>query len=191
MYELNHAWLHGFEVTNQDNTSVFIKVALSCVTCDIPTTRKVCGFLSHHASMGCNKCLKKFPVWDKRTYYHGFNIHTEEWTLRTLPQHVVNLEEINEEFIKTKINEKETQYGIHYSVLLDLPYFDQVNFTAIDNLYLGSGKHVFDVWIDKKILSNQNLAILQNRINEFKVPCGIGRILSTMTCYSGIPSTMS
>ena len=186
VHELNHAWVHGFEVTNQDNTSVFIKVALSCVTCDIPATRKVCGFLSHHASMGCNKCLKKFPVRDKRTYYHGFNINTEEWTSRTLSQHVADLEEIKKEVTKTKIKEKESQYGIRYSVLLDLPYFDPVDFIAIDvmhNLYLGSGKHVFDVWIDKKILSKQNLAVLQNRINEFKVPCDIGRVPSTMSCY--------
>ena len=39
-------------------------------------------------------------------------------------------------------------YCIRYTVLLDLPYFNPIDFTAIDsmhNLYLGSGKHVFNV----------------------------------------------
>lgn len=124
----------------------------------LPAISLVSGFLSYHASMGCNKCLKKFSVQDKRTQYHGFNIHIEEWTLRTRPQHVANQEEINKEVTKTKIKEKELQYGICYSVLLDLPYFDPVDFTAIDvmhNLSWVWANMYFDVWIDKKILSNQ------------------------------------
>jgi len=67
IFELNHAWLHGIEVSKSDGIPINIKVALSCITCDIPASRKVCGFLSHNAAMGCNKCFKKFPVIDKKT----------------------------------------------------------------------------------------------------------------------------
>ena len=39
----------------------FCHLAVLCVTCDIPACRKPCGFLSFSATMGCNKCKKKFP----------------------------------------------------------------------------------------------------------------------------------
>lgn len=40
--------------------SVMIRLALTCVVCDLPATRKVCGFLSYCALHGCSKCLKEF-----------------------------------------------------------------------------------------------------------------------------------
>ena len=36
--------------------SKLIPCALLCVAYDIPTGRKVCGFLSHSASLGCSRC---------------------------------------------------------------------------------------------------------------------------------------
>ena len=77
--ELQEAWDHGFKNTmSPQNIPVRIKLALSCVACDIPASRKVCGFLSHNASLGCNKCLKHFPCsFGKATDYSGFK--PEEW----------------------------------------------------------------------------------------------------------------
>jgi hypothetical protein len=40
----------------------FVLVALLCIACDIPAARKVAGFLSHNATFGCSRCLKRFPV---------------------------------------------------------------------------------------------------------------------------------
>ena len=37
-----------------------VQCALLCCACDLPAGRKVCGFLSHSASLGCSKCLKLF-----------------------------------------------------------------------------------------------------------------------------------
>ena len=48
----------------------------------------------------------------------------------------------------------ESKYGLRYFILLDLPYFDPVRVTAIDtmhNLYLGTGKHAFKIWINLRI----------------------------------------
>ena len=36
-----------------------IRDALFCVTCDVPATRKACGFLGHNTRMGCSKCIKE------------------------------------------------------------------------------------------------------------------------------------
>ena len=38
------------------------RAALLCVACDIPASRKVCGFTGHHSKMGCNKSNKAFGV---------------------------------------------------------------------------------------------------------------------------------
>lgn len=60
--ELKVAWNEGFVLQSykEKNSSIF-KVALMCVGCDIPSTRKLCGFLGHSAILGCSKCYKSFP----------------------------------------------------------------------------------------------------------------------------------
>ncbi len=50
------------------------KACLLCVACDIPASRKVCGFTGHNSVHGCNKCTKTFltgSVGDK-TGFLGF-----------------------------------------------------------------------------------------------------------------------
>ena len=37
-----------------------VRGMLSCVSSDLPATRKICGFASHSATMGCSKCYKSF-----------------------------------------------------------------------------------------------------------------------------------
>jgi len=57
---------------------------------------------------------------------------------------------------KSALHTAEANAGVRYSVLLDLPYFDPVTFTVIDpmhNLYLGTAKHVFKLWIEKETLN--------------------------------------
>ena len=55
--ELKQGW-KGFSVLTSEGVQVNIRVALSCIACDIPATRKVCGFIGHHASLACNKCFQ-------------------------------------------------------------------------------------------------------------------------------------
>ena len=44
--ELYHAWFNGFELYSpKDNQTHNYKCALLCIGCDIPATRKLCGFL--------------------------------------------------------------------------------------------------------------------------------------------------
>ena len=55
-----------------------IRCALTCITCDLPATRKVCGFTSFSSLLGCSKCQKKFPcaAFGKKSDYSGFNRDT-------------------------------------------------------------------------------------------------------------------
>ena len=179
--------IHRLLSIKEDDFDLYVVcLALSCVTCDIPATRKVCGFLSHNAALGCNKCLKKFNVkFGERTDYSGFN--REDWLPRTLEQHVTCIEKINKEVTKTGRQAAESQYGVRYSALLDLPYFDPLDCTAIDsmhNLFLGTGKHVFGVWVDLDILTKQNLKELEGKIKLFHVPHDVGRLPSHLSYYN-------
>ena len=70
-----------------------------------------------------------------------------------------------------------TKYGVYYSSLLQLENFNPLRFTAIDpmhNLFLGTAKHVFKLWIEKNLLSKKDLKVLEDRINSFDVGTGIG-----------------
>ena len=49
--ELQKFW-SGVKLSTTEGSKV-IRVALTCIACDIPATRKVCGFLSHNACKGC------------------------------------------------------------------------------------------------------------------------------------------
>ena len=56
-----------------------------------------------------------------------------------------------------------------------------MEYTTIDimhNMFLGTGKHVFSVWIETNTLTRQNLEEIERRIKLFKIPKGVGRLPS-------------
>ena len=148
--DLKEGWNVGFRIKTSFNNDITIRVALACVSCDIPASRKVCGFLSHNAAYGCNKCLKKFNVrFGSRGDYSGFD--RENWVLRTAQQHRQQVDEVCTHVTKTALRACESKYGVRFSALLSLPYFDPITFTAIDvmhNLFLGTAKHMLELWMD-------------------------------------------
>ena len=151
--ELLTAWNVGFPLnvphpTGQDMQTV-IRVALTCVACDIPASRRVCGFLGHRATLGCNKCLKEFKCMQENnsswTNYAGFD--RSEWTLRTDQMHQQSCKEIITQFeehgTKTALEEVQSQKGLRYS-LLELPYFDATRYPVC--FVLQNGDTLFASW---------------------------------------------
>ena len=170
--ELNEYYTEGFLALTPFNTRIRIRLALCCVACDIPATRKVCGFLSHNANLGCNKCYKDFST-------HSPLFDRSNWKLRTAIEHRQECQKINLEVTKTKLRAAESQYGVRFCALLRLGYYDSIKFVAVDlmhNLLLGTAKHMFCTWIDLGLLSNSNLEKLDLLINDFVVPNNIGRL---------------
>ena len=155
-----------------------VRCALICVACDMPASRKTCGFLGHTAKLGCSKCKKVFPggVGDKS--YAGFD--RENWHARSNGDHRSSIALINQSRNKTERAQLESEHGCRLSVLLDLPYFDAVRMTIIDpmhNLFLGTAKHmVKNVWIKQNIITKSSLPVIQKVIDDMKVPTDIGRI---------------
>lgn len=160
---------------------------MTCVTCDIPATRKVCGFLSFNAELGCNKCLKKFKVGFRQPAdFSGYN--RETFVSRTNSEHRENVHSVISKNTKTAQKKAESEHGVRHSVLMDLSYFDPIRFVSIDvmhNLYLGTAKHCFNVWIEKEILTKIILINMERKINLFCLPDGIGRIPSGISSAYG------
>ena len=69
---------------NSGSTLCCVRAMLVCVSCDLPATRKVCGFQNFNARLGCSKCLKEFPTvnFGKKPNYGGFKC--EKWPLRDI-----------------------------------------------------------------------------------------------------------
>ena len=87
--------------------NVIVKGALLCVACDIPASRKVCGFLGHNANLGCSKCLKRFPGGFGSKDYSGFD--RTLWPERTLSEHKVNVMRIRQCTTKTERDKLQTE----------------------------------------------------------------------------------
>ena len=155
-----------------------VRCALLCIACDIPASRKVCGFLGHSANLGCSKCLKMFPGSVGKKDYSGFERHL--WKQRCLEEHTKNIHEIRQCKTKTARNTLESKYGCRYSKFLDLCYFDPIRMTIIDpmhNLYLGSAKLVLKrIWIEQGLLSSKSLDVVQDRIDSILSPPYLGKI---------------
>ncbi len=63
---------------------VLVRAVLSCIACDIPGARKVCGFLGHNAWLGCSICLKQF-LTESFGQHPGFI--RSEWPQRSIDVH--------------------------------------------------------------------------------------------------------
>ena len=168
----------GFYV-NTPAGRVKIRAVLACITCDLPATRKVCGFSNYNALKGCSKCFKSFPTASlgSKPDYSGFNC--ESWPLRELAVHVQKANEARNAKTATERRALERSYGCKYSVLLELPSFDIVRYHVVDpmhNLFLGLAKHTTKLWSDLGVLSNRDFIEIQDRVDSMCVPSKIGRI---------------
>ena len=77
--------------------------------------------MSHNATLGCNKCLKKFNAsFGSRCDYSGYD--RENWVLRTVQQHRQQVDEICTHVTKTALRACESKYGVRFSTLLSLSY---------------------------------------------------------------------
>ena len=153
------------------------RAALLCVACDMPASKKICGFTAHNARRGCNKCTKEFQTRGigEATDYSGF----EPCRGRNIIDHRRNIEEIQAQTTQELRNAKESLYGARYSDLLRLPYFDCIRFTIIDpmhNLFLGTAKRMMEMWLELSLLTRADLEKVQQKVYSTNVPSNIGRL---------------
>ena len=107
------------------------------------------------------------------------NLNITDWIPRTKAQ----CQEIGKKHRNSKTAQEqkhlEREFGIRYSVLSDLPYFDLPRMCIIDpmhNLLLGTAKHVLEIWKTLNILSPADFDTIQERVNGFITPSDIRRL---------------
>ena len=107
-----------------------------------------------------------------------------KWPPRTDEEHIELAKDIQSQTTKTSKEAKESEYGVRYSTLFELPYWKPVTMHCIDglhNLYLGSSKGTFEVMIDTGVLDYQKLKEIDSRMTRLKLPTDIGRIPHSMS----------
>ena len=180
--ELNTLWQEGLQVNSPDVPSpILLRAALLCSSCDIPVTRKVCGFYGHMARLGCSKCTKEFnehPITG-RISFGGLDVF---WPLRNEEEHREQAYEGMRQVSRSARDKVEGKYGSRFSALMHLEYFDCVRFHLIDpmhNLFLGTAKHVMkNVWLSEEnpIIPKSLYGALQEKVDKCIVPSSLGRI---------------
>ena len=121
--------------------------------------------------------LKDFKRNGDLTNYSGFDLNS--WPFCTSADHRINARRYLQCKTKTEGIQFEHEHGLQFSVLLDLSYFDIIATCAIDpmhNLFLGTSKHVMEVWQKANIISAQVLGIIQDIVNSMFLPSDFGRI---------------
>ena len=157
-----------------------IRALLSCVMCDLPATRKVCGFSNYNARRGCSKCLKEFPTdrFGLKPNYSGYDCNN--WVPRDITTHRTNAFAHYCAATATERNDIERSYGSKYSELLNLPFFDIVRYHVVDpmhNIFLGIAKHSLKTWKDLHIIDDKkDYAVIQEKVDSMNPPFKLGRI---------------
>ena len=160
-----------------------------CAACDVPAARKVCGFVGHGSTRGCSRCLTKFPTTEfkKKPDYSNFN--RESWKLRTKSKHQKWCKKYSLCNTRTGQIESEWKYGIRFSCLAKLPYFDCSRMCIVDpmhNLLLGTAKRLMKIWLALEILDEKKLLSIQEVVDGFTTPIDIGRVpLKIASKFSG------
>ena len=120
-------------------------VKLTTSQSGIPLTYRGAVILAssgHSAHRGCSKCFKYFPSsFGEKTDYSGFE--RDLWPPCHNRSHRIHAEMVRKASTQSKHDELAKKYGVYYSCLLQLEYFDAVRFTSIDsmhNLFLGTAK---------------------------------------------------
>ena len=133
---------------------------------------------------------KEFPSPSKGVVdYSGFN--RVEFVSRNVTSHRANCRSVLNECLKTKIRSKEAKFGVRYSVLLQLPYFDPVRYTVIDIMHnlllaIGTGKHMFKVWLKLEVLNKHNLDKIDKISKLICTPHSMGRLpINILSNYGG------
>ena len=171
--ELNKSYLEGIDVTSSNGISVKIRVLLSCISCDIPATRKVCG---HNARLGCNKCLKEFNVSSKPIDFSGYD--RSKWEPRTASKHRSDCSKVEKCITKTSVQEMKSKLGV---ALLKLSYYNPIELLKLCIIFFFGQPNMFCVWIEKGLLSKHHLSTIDQITSQFVVPSNTGRLPLNMS----------
>jgi len=167
--------------------SVHVRACLICVSCDIPASRKVCGFVGHSTKLGCSKCFCEFD------HLKGGGLRCSgtfgKWRLRSISEH----REKCDEYLKCQTLHAQkvfaSENGIRFSSLIDIDYFDPIRSHVVDpmhNLLLGTAKHMLEVWQKVGLINSNCFGVIESMASLLVCPHDVGRLpLKIGSSFSG------
>ncbi|RDX39689.1 hypothetical protein OH76DRAFT_1367271 [Lentinus brumalis] len=125
------------------------RAALIPLICDILAAKQVTGLGAHGSKFFCSFCYL--------TLDHIEDFDRSKWPERDLRDHILHAEQWRDAMSAQERKDLFDLYGIRWTELLRLPYWDPIRYTVVDsmhNLYLGLLKnHCRDIWgIDVDVL---------------------------------------
>ena len=156
-----------------------MRATLACITCDLPATRKVCGFSNYNSTFGCSKCMKEFltPAFGNKPLYGGFDC--DSWTPRDTSTHKNKALECQRASTNSERRSIWRECGVKYSELLLIPHFNLIRCHVVDPMhcvFLGLAKHTMKTCTDKGILLAKDFVLLQEKVDCMVPPPRIGCI---------------
>ena len=156
-----------------------LRATLACIVCDLPATRKVCGFANFNSKFGCSKCMKQFPTssFGAKPDYSGYD--WAKWLKRDIDNHRQKAIECKNATTNTERKKILQECGVKYSEIIMIPEFDIIRSHVIDPmhcLFLGLAKHTIQTWKEKGVLSHNKFKLLQEKVDSIIPPSKIGRI---------------
>ncbi|KAI0666181.1 hypothetical protein C8Q78DRAFT_994914 [Trametes maxima] len=147
--ELLSLWHNSIFLANTADSKIglFVCIAVIPLVCDIPALWKTAGFAGHSAGHFCSFCkLRKDSI---------NSLDREAWPRHSWAEHLKVAEEWCDAKTEARRTEIFQEYGVRWSELLRLEYWDPTRFALVDamhNLFLGELRHhCMNVWgIDVK-----------------------------------------
>lgn len=122
--------------------SLLVRAAVIPLVCDLPALRKAAGFAGHSSTHFCSFCKLLKPDIN--------NLDRPSWRRYTLEQHLKYAGKWKKAPTEAERDRLFKKYGLRWSELLRLPYWDPTKFALVDsmhNLFLGELRHhCRDVW---------------------------------------------
>ena len=167
-----------------------VRAALLGVAADMPAARKVSQFLGHKADLGCNRCYFKAEREPGTTGASGrMSYYTPTPSAgRTVMEVNSQAKKYREAKSKAEADRIQKQYGLRWSELTRLPYFDLSRMITIDPMHtflLGMVKdacenHISDESTNPHALPGRKRSEFFRCIKALNVPYDIGRLPSNM-----------
>lgn len=142
--DLKDFWEHGvrYKKTAGFPSGRSVRCALVPLVCDLPAARQMAGYASHSSTNFCSFCLQKLDDIDDLDYEH--------WKYRTCDEHRTIADSWHNATSDAERHAIFEEYGLRWSELLRLPYWDPTLFVLLDTmhaLFLGDlHRHCRDVW---------------------------------------------
>ncbi|MBV8802715.1 MAG: hypothetical protein JO131_07115 [Gammaproteobacteria bacterium] len=175
--QLNRLW-EGYHIkTYEHNNGRFVRGAIIGCSCDVPASRKLCGFIS--ARIACYRCYKSANLINKQPNFGGFEDFDDWFVERDINVIREKAREWKECATEESRKAHVSQHHVRWSEIYRLPYFNPVRLCVVDPmhcLFLGVAKWiVMKLWIGEGVLNDEKLRVMQERADMIEFTSELGR----------------